>query len=87
MLMEVKHAVHFPLGEDTVSLWGYVLAHTRDWPGAICIVMLFTCLRILIGPVWELFHLLWMDWYWFRINEKNTKTKKWIKTGIRVIEP
>jgi hypothetical protein len=64
-----------------VSLWGYVLAHTRDWPGAICIVMLFTCLRILIGPVWELFHLLWMDWYWFRINEKNTKTKKWIKTG------
>jgi hypothetical protein len=43
--------------------------------------MLFIFLRILIGPVWELFHLMWMDWYWFRIKEKNTLTKQWIKTG------
>jgi hypothetical protein len=64
-----------------VSILGYVLAHTRDWPGAISIVLLFVCLRVLIGPVWELFYLLWMDWYWFRVKEKNIQTKKWIKTG------
>ena len=64
-----------------MSTWEYVLTHTQDWPGAICIIMLFICLRILIGPVGELFHLLWMDWYWFRIKEKNMQTKRWSKTG------
>jgi hypothetical protein len=57
-----------------------VLAHARDWPGVISIIILFVFFGVLMAPVWELFHLLWMDWYWFRVKKKNMETKKWIKT-------